>query len=120
MWQLTVKADDHDRNRCYPKQRQNICKIKFQGPRSLRQLSRCRVIVYGFSQFSTNTMHLHQVIDASGDNALQSPKLAQQLAAAFRTKARYGFECRGLARFGALAVDVRLSQIDALHRESAV
>ncbi len=46
-------------------------------------------IVYGFGQFSTNTMHLYQVFHTGPDDSLQTAKLAQQFPAFLRSESRY-------------------------------
>ena len=41
-----------------------------------------------FCKRTTDATYLHQVVDSSASYALQTPKLFQQLPAAFRSKAR--------------------------------
>lgn len=51
-------------------------------------------IVYGFGEFSTNTMHLYQIINAGPTDALQATKLPQQLSALLRAQTRYLLKLR--------------------------
>ena len=45
-------------------------------------------IVYGFGEFSANTMHLYKIVNAGPIHTLQATKLTQQLSAPLRTETR--------------------------------